>query len=223
MRLVRTDRQGSAGILEAEGENIILGRNPGRGITVDDATVSREHARIFRRGETFQVADLNSSNGTFVNGKRITRSELQAGDLLRLGSVELRFEPADGSTETDELELEEPPATVERAAPAAPPPRAPAPPPGPGAGSRTVRVRSSTQPLTRSTGKQQRSAGLLRQDMSQQSFLKKTVLVLVALAIAAGLFILSQRLTEELVPEEGLGGTNPDIEEVEGTVETEGD
>ncbi|MFH0943626.1 MAG: FHA domain-containing protein [Planctomycetota bacterium] len=217
MRLVRTDRQGSEGFLEAEGENVVLGRNPGRGITVEDPTVSREHARIFVRGGTFQVADLNSSNGTFVNGKRITRSELRAGDLLRLGSVELRFEPGEAAAGQDELQLEDPgAAAMDPVAPAAPPPPRPAVPSGHRPGNRTVLTRTNTQPLTRSTSKEKRSAGLLRQDMSQQSFLRRALLVLVALAIAAGLFLLSQRLTEKLVPEEGFGGPDTGIEETGG-------
>ena len=194
MRLLWINREGGATSLEAEAENLILGRQAGRGLTVDDGTVSREHARIFLRGGTYQVADLNSSNGTFVNGRRITRSELRPGDVLKLGSVELRFEP-------DALEPEAPEAPP--AAPSQTPPRPPPPPPetresGPAA--RTVSLRS--QPTAANAGR--RSAGLMRQDLAQQPFWKQALLVLVALAFATLLFVLAQRMTENVVPEAGF-------------------
>jgi hypothetical protein len=71
---------------------VILGRQPIRGIAIVHATISREHARLFEAGGALTVADLNSSNGTFVNGERVTRRTLQPGDVLRLGEIELRYE-----------------------------------------------------------------------------------------------------------------------------------
>ena len=202
MRLLWINHPGGETILEADGENLILGRQTGRGITVEDGTVSREHARIFLRDGAYQVADLNSSNGTFVNDKRVNRAELRPGDVLKLGSVELRFEPSRESAEPDALELEEPAAAPvaalarQSAAPQQPHSRRPSP----AAGARTISLRNQPLPAKGS----RRRAGLLGQDLAQQSFLKQALLVLVALLIATALFMLSQRVTEKIVPEEGF-------------------
>ncbi len=67
----------------------IAGRVKRAGIQINEASISREHARFFMSGETLLVADLNSSNGTFVNEKKVTRSELKPGDVIRLGRVRL--------------------------------------------------------------------------------------------------------------------------------------
>ncbi len=53
-----------------------LGRDSSNPIQVHDTEVSRRHAEIRRVGETFLVADLNSSNGTFVNGKRVAAARV---------------------------------------------------------------------------------------------------------------------------------------------------
>ncbi len=54
--------------------------------------VSRLHCRIEAGDDSLEVIDLKSTNGTFVNDKRITRARLTSGDRLRVGRVELRVE-----------------------------------------------------------------------------------------------------------------------------------
>ena len=80
-----------------------VGRGSGVDIDIDDATVSRLHAEIVRRGCHFYVADLGLSvNGTRVNGRPIGRRVLQQGDVLTFGAARLRAAalpvPADGET-----------------------------------------------------------------------------------------------------------------------------
>lgn len=76
----------------SDGEHIV-GRSPDADVVVSDHSVSRRHARIDRHGQHVVVVDLRSSNGTFVNGRRVEgRTGLAAGDVVRLGAVELRFE-----------------------------------------------------------------------------------------------------------------------------------
>ena len=71
---------------------VILGRLDSSDIPVKDTKASREHAKIYKQGDRFAIVDLNSSNGTFVNGARITKHLLEPGDEIEIGTVRLRFE-----------------------------------------------------------------------------------------------------------------------------------
>ncbi len=57
--------------------------------------VSREHARMHREPGRFELQDLGSRNGTFINGQKIRRGSASAGDVLRFGTVELQLEEID--------------------------------------------------------------------------------------------------------------------------------
>ncbi len=71
----------------------IVGRDAESGIRLDgDEFASTRHARIDPRPDGVWVEDLQSTNGTFVNGERITSQRLQPGDVLRVGETELRLE-----------------------------------------------------------------------------------------------------------------------------------
>jgi pSer/pThr/pTyr-binding forkhead associated (FHA) protein len=69
-----------------------IGREPGRDIVLADQTVSRRHAVIQRIGDSLLIVDEGSSNGTFVNGVRVTSQQLKPGDEVRLGSSAFRLE-----------------------------------------------------------------------------------------------------------------------------------
>ena len=71
-----------------------IGRDPRADIVLGDRAVSRYHARILRQGEAFLIEDLGSSNGTFVNEKKIperSARSLSHGDRVRIGRSILRF------------------------------------------------------------------------------------------------------------------------------------
>jgi pSer/pThr/pTyr-binding forkhead associated (FHA) protein len=68
-----------------------LGRSPDNDIIVDDRRVSRHHAQLAAAGESLLLRDLQSANGTWVNGRRVSEQALQSGDLVSLGGVELVF------------------------------------------------------------------------------------------------------------------------------------
>jgi len=70
----------------------ILGRLDTNDIPVQDPKASREHAKIYKQGSKFSVVDLNSSNGTFVNGKQITKQTLEHEDRITIGKVTMLFE-----------------------------------------------------------------------------------------------------------------------------------
>jgi two-component system, response regulator FlrC len=78
---------GAAPPLRLDGQNVVLGRGAeGRG-RLDFPGVSRRHAELFRQGPLCGVRDLDSTNGTFLNGNRIETSALSEGDVLRLGDA----------------------------------------------------------------------------------------------------------------------------------------
>lgn len=66
-----------------------IGRHDDNDVVVNDGRASRHHARIVADGETFAIEDLRSSNGTFVDGKRVTRARLHAGASIVVGETVL--------------------------------------------------------------------------------------------------------------------------------------
>jgi pSer/pThr/pTyr-binding forkhead associated (FHA) protein len=70
-----------------------MGRSRQCDVMVDDPNVSREHAEIRPRGGSWVLTDLNSTNGSRLNGRRLERSEvLKPGDEIELGTTVLKFE-----------------------------------------------------------------------------------------------------------------------------------
>lgn len=70
---------------------VSLGRAADADVYIADPSVSAHHARILNSSRGFEIEDLNSTNGTFVGGKRITRTHLRGGDRVMLGQVEFNF------------------------------------------------------------------------------------------------------------------------------------
>ncbi len=68
-----------------------IGRSPAADIVLDDASVSRRHALIARRGDRTVILDDRSLNGVAVNGTRVGEAELHDGDTVAVGRVQLRF------------------------------------------------------------------------------------------------------------------------------------
>jgi len=66
-----------------------MGRSPGAEFIVDASMVSRLHCRLTAGATELQVVDLESTNGTFVNGQRVAQPSLKEGDTLGVGRVEL--------------------------------------------------------------------------------------------------------------------------------------
>ena len=68
-----------------------IGRRPGSDILLDNMAVSGNHASIFTIGEDSFVQDLNSTNGTFVNNRRITKHHMGNGDVVTIGNHSLTY------------------------------------------------------------------------------------------------------------------------------------
>ena len=70
-------------------EPISIGRDPKNGIVLDDRRVSRRHAEVRLRLGRYTLYDLQSTNGTFVNGRRIAEMVLSNEDQVTIGAAEL--------------------------------------------------------------------------------------------------------------------------------------
>jgi len=69
------------------GQVITIGRVPLNHLVIDNPTISAQHAILARLGDCYRLKDLQSTNGTQVNGAPITDAELNDGDKIRFGSV----------------------------------------------------------------------------------------------------------------------------------------
>jgi FHA domain len=74
------------------GVGLTIGRAPDNAVIIDNPTVSGHHARVFSESGAVILEDLNSTNGTFVNGQHMTRRVLRGGDVLQVGKHQLMFE-----------------------------------------------------------------------------------------------------------------------------------
>lgn len=84
-----------------------IGRAPENDIVLADGSVSSKHARIVRAVEGFVLEDLQSRNGTFINGEKVTEArQLADGDILRLGKVLLTFNVASESSPKEQTQPE---------------------------------------------------------------------------------------------------------------------
>jgi hypothetical protein len=80
------------------GQRLIVGRQSGNDIVVPDEQVSRKHAQIEERGGTLVITDMDSSNGTFVNGTRISSTmQLRNGDMVQVGTTVMKVVDAGGN------------------------------------------------------------------------------------------------------------------------------
>ena len=90
----------SAGVSKTfSGGDIVIGRDPNSDLPINDPKVSRAHARLTYNGRDVVLHDLQSSNGTMVNGRRVDNAVLSNGDTIAVGDSELTFREAAGSSD----------------------------------------------------------------------------------------------------------------------------
>lgn len=85
------------------GDKVMFGRSPECDCVLSHPTVSREHFCVERNGAMLFVVDHSSENGTFVNGERVSWTELKDGDKIQAGPFILTFEDAGAQNKSDEL------------------------------------------------------------------------------------------------------------------------
>ena len=76
-------------------EAITIGRGPDNSIVVNDPSISTHHAQLLLEGGTYRLKDLDSTNGTRVNGKPVTEAVLRFDDRIRFGAAEARYESSE--------------------------------------------------------------------------------------------------------------------------------
>jgi pSer/pThr/pTyr-binding forkhead associated (FHA) protein len=81
---------------ELTADKTTVGRVEDNTFQIPEPSVSSHHCEIFMRGNDVVVHDLNSTNGTFINGEKISETVLKPGQVLRLGQIEMRLETEGG-------------------------------------------------------------------------------------------------------------------------------
>src|SRR5512133_2085206 len=90
---------------ELKVDKTTIGRVEDNVFQIAEPSVSSHHCEVLLHGNEVVVKDLNSTNGTFVNGQKVSDSPLKPGQILRLGQIEMRLEtdaPAPGSKKLDQ-------------------------------------------------------------------------------------------------------------------------
>lgn len=205
-------------------ERATVGRLKGAEITIPDASVSRQHARLLAQGDRLLVRDLDSANGVFVNGGRITSGEVRVGDRLRIGKVDLRVEGETGASAAPPAAAPPTAAAPQAAAPQAAASQAAAsqaaapsaPPSAPQPSLDRIATRTPTASAPTGDGMQVRQKakvlqfspyargpkdrGLLSSDLDQRSGLFKLGVAVVLIAVAVVLVLFSGRVVEWILP-----------------------
>ena len=100
-------------IHELKVDKTTVGRVEDNTFQIAEPSVSSHHCEIMLRGNDVVVHDLNSTNGTYINGEKVTESVIKPGQVLRLGQIEMRYE-----TESSGAAPALPPASPAPASPA---------------------------------------------------------------------------------------------------------
>lgn len=91
-RLIVLARNSSVRQINIAGPSTTIGRAAGNRVCIDSDKVSRQHARIEWTGDHYLLTDLDSRNGTYLNGERVVHSRpLGNGDAIAVGDCQLRF------------------------------------------------------------------------------------------------------------------------------------
>lgn len=90
-RLIVLQKNGSAKQVNVQGTPFVVGRADSCDLVLDNQLVSRAHAVFEAVGDAMQIRDLQSHNGTYVNGERIETAALRNGDEIKIGGCQIRF------------------------------------------------------------------------------------------------------------------------------------
>jgi predicted component of type VI protein secretion system len=182
---------------------LVVGRMADCALRLNDGSVSRRHARLELRGESWWVVDQGSSNGTFRNGERGQEFELRGGDLVTFGAVAFEFVGGAAATRAalpdlpdldlgDEIVLEADPAAAVTSR------HTPRPEPQPEPPSQTTRADQERARLRSELQDSKRSRGL--GDLSQLSFGMQVLIALLGIGVMVGVVIGVRMLSATIAP-----------------------
>ncbi len=117
--------------IELVGNDIVIGREEDCDLPLNDTEVSRHHAKLYCENGLWQLADLDSANGTTLNGESVTVVELHEDDVVSIGATIFVFKNGSGSVAAPPPAPARPPAPAPAPARPAAPAAAPAPTPAP--------------------------------------------------------------------------------------------
>ena len=92
---------------ELKVEKTTVGRVEDNSFQIPETSVSSHHAEIHLRGNEVLIKDLNSTNGTFINGEKISEAVLKPGQILRLGMIEMRLESGEPAANVSKKPLDQ--------------------------------------------------------------------------------------------------------------------
>jgi adenylate cyclase len=98
-RLLVEDALGRTSVFQLNANEVIIGRGADVDLVLDDRHASRRHAAITRESGACVIRDLNSGNGLYVNGERVSHRVLAGGDVVKVGHSRLVFDDAAGTSE----------------------------------------------------------------------------------------------------------------------------
>ena len=103
-----TEKTGSSQVVEFDKNEVTIGRVPGNDIVLAKSNISKQHTKIVLKGEKFIIVDNNSTNGTFVNNRKVTAPQvLKPSDSILIGDYTLRIMEAEEEAYDDEPPPEE--------------------------------------------------------------------------------------------------------------------
>lgn len=94
---------------ELKVEKTTIGRVEDNAFQIPEQSVSSHHCEVLLKGSDVVIRDLNSTNGTYINGEKISEKALKPGQILRLGQIEIRLEgdgQAGGTTASDKKQMD---------------------------------------------------------------------------------------------------------------------
>jgi len=91
-RLVAQSPEFSGKIFDLTGPEVTVGRLPDNGIHIEHASISGHHAVFKLNGLDYSLRDLESTNGSRVNGEKVSQQDLRRNDIVRLGNIELLYD-----------------------------------------------------------------------------------------------------------------------------------
>jgi predicted component of type VI protein secretion system len=103
--------------VELKAEKTTIGRVEDNAFQITEPSVSSHHCEVILRGNDVVIKDLNSTNGTYINGEKISETVLKPGQILRLGQLEMRLEVEGAAGATAAAEAKKKPLDQTRAIP----------------------------------------------------------------------------------------------------------